>query len=76
MGGGAISLPFVRIGASRSKLLLLVKCVRMYFCEANRIQWVEAQARHRSCADSKAMQFTAVGYMGGIPVIILNMSGS
>jgi hypothetical protein len=57
---GDISLPFIRIGASRSKLLLRVKCVRVYFCRENRIPWVEAQARHRSCADSKVMQFTTV----------------
>ena len=59
-GDGAITLSSIRFKASRSKLLLWVKCMRVYFYEANRIPCVEAQTRHRSCADSRVVQFSAV----------------
>lgn len=48
------------LGASRSNLLFRVNCVRVCFFGANHLPWVEAQARHRSCAGPKTVQFTAV----------------
>jgi hypothetical protein len=60
IGDGAITILGIRTGASRSKQLLWVKCARMYFCGANLILCVAVQAKHRPCADSRAVQFTAV----------------
>src|SRR6516162_6789065 len=57
---GAIVLPCICSRAAKSKPRLRVKCVSLYLCGAKRIPCVEAHFRHRSCANSRAAQFSVV----------------
>lgn len=60
IGDGAIVTPSSRTEASKSNLFLRAKCVSLYFSRSNLMPCVEAYARYRSCAVSRAIQFTAV----------------